>query len=185
MGGWVHVSLEIVFLENCPKIIPYWQWYIAVSYHVYCVCITLLKCASHYDLSVLFMSVMGFKENWTGSGWVRWAVSICFCFLENVTLQSPLAFYWRYVNDYAKRWMKSSTTVCRRRRRDRRLRRWRKTMLCWRVRRSLSAEDRSHDESLQHCIARLSYAVLSSLSTETNKRCYVLSSYTPNTSFYG
>ena len=119
------------------------------------------------------MSVMGLKENWIGV-WVRWVVSILFCFLENITLQSPLAFYWRYVNVYPKSWMKSSSTVCRRRRRDRRLCRWWKPMLCWRMRRSLSAEDRSHDESLQHCIARLSYAVLSSLPGGTNKRCHVM-----------
>ena len=43
---------EYFFLENNPKVL----------YHVYSVC-TSLKAVSYYDLSVLSMSVMGFKKN--------------------------------------------------------------------------------------------------------------------------
>ena len=36
---------------------------------------TLLKVVSYYDLSVLFMSVMGFQKKLDGGGLVGWALS--------------------------------------------------------------------------------------------------------------
>ena len=57
----LHVSLGF-FLENHPKI-PLNQYrYFGVVYHVYSVCITLLKVVSYHDLRVLSMSVMGFQK---------------------------------------------------------------------------------------------------------------------------
>ena len=52
-------------LENRPKIALNQYRYFGVVYHVYSVCIyrcTLLKVVSYYDLSALFMSVMGFQK---------------------------------------------------------------------------------------------------------------------------
>ena len=55
--------------KNNRKIVPKLSYsstdILGVVYHMYSVCIycTLLKVVSHYDLSVLFMSVMGFKKH--------------------------------------------------------------------------------------------------------------------------
>ena len=55
MGGWVQVSLEIIFLENRPKIVLYTTTDILCLY-------TFSKVVSHYDLSVQSMSVMNFQQ---------------------------------------------------------------------------------------------------------------------------
>ena len=44
VGGWVQVSLGIfIFLENYPKIARNQYWYFGVVYHLYSVCIYIVK----------------------------------------------------------------------------------------------------------------------------------------------
>ena len=56
VGRWVQVSFGIFFVENHPKI--------ALCLHA------LLKVVGYYDLSVLWMSVMGFPKKSLDGGWV-------------------------------------------------------------------------------------------------------------------
>ncbi len=87
VGGWVQVSLGFLFLENHPKI-PLNQYrYFGVVYHVYSVCITLLKVVSYHDLRVLSMSVMGFQKKVLMIGELY--PSFFWDFLNFFTLQSP------------------------------------------------------------------------------------------------
>ena len=70
MGPPSRSHSEFFFLENHPKI-PLNQ------YHVCSVCIHIVKVVSYYDLSVLSMSVMGFKKKvWRAGGWVGGVSSI-------------------------------------------------------------------------------------------------------------
>ena len=64
-------------VENHPKIPEPLIFWSILSVH------TLLKVVSYYDLSVLFMSVMGFqKKVWMGVGGWGELYPICFGFLE-------------------------------------------------------------------------------------------------------
>ena len=71
MGGWVQVSLEICFVgkssqnSSKPELI-FWRS-IPCAFCLYNY--TLLKVVSYYYLSVLSISVMGFKS-FDGGGWV-------------------------------------------------------------------------------------------------------------------
>ena len=72
MGGCVQVSIGRRFFgnlsQNSPKLVLIFS--ASKAYRAYFVD-KLLKVVSHYDLSVLFMSVMGFKKNpkvWMGMG---------------------------------------------------------------------------------------------------------------------
>ena len=59
-----------VCVENRPKIALNQYIYFRVVYHVYSVCITLLKVVSYDDLNIMSMSVMGFQKKLDGSGCV-------------------------------------------------------------------------------------------------------------------
>ena len=63
-------ALSEFFLENRPNIALNQYRYFLVVYHVYSVCIYIAKSFGYYDLSVLPMSVMGFKKSFDGGGWV-------------------------------------------------------------------------------------------------------------------
>ena len=69
VGGWVQVSLGILFAgkssPNSPKLV-FWSSIPCVFclYKLY----TLLKAVGYYDLSVLSMSVMGFKKKSVDGG---------------------------------------------------------------------------------------------------------------------
>ena len=79
--GLAHPGLTLKFflwIIN-PKITLNQYRYFGVGYNVYSVCIivyTLLKVVNYYDLSVLFMSVMGFKTKSLDEGWVGGMSSI-------------------------------------------------------------------------------------------------------------
>ena len=45
-------------------------------------CLPLLKVVGYYDLSVLFMSVMGFQKICLAGGWVGELYPSCFVFLN-------------------------------------------------------------------------------------------------------
>ena len=61
MGGWVQVSLgQRKLLENRPKI-PAQMFWSSIPC-VFCL-YRLSKVVNYYDLSVLSMSVVGFKKN--------------------------------------------------------------------------------------------------------------------------
>ena len=70
------------------------QWAIFTFTHAYTFCLyTLIKVVSYYDLSVLSMSVMGFKKKvWMGGGWVRSIQVFLEIFLIFLILQSPLGY---------------------------------------------------------------------------------------------
>ena len=58
--------------ENRPKIVLYWYYsyveVVSIPYFVYIH--TLLEVVSHYDLSILSMSVMGFQKSFWHIWWV-------------------------------------------------------------------------------------------------------------------
>ena len=72
--------------------LPTGSTYPVLPYHVYFVFITLLKDVSHYDVSVLFMSVMGSKKRLDtgvcGCHWVGGVSTIQFCLGFCFALQS-------------------------------------------------------------------------------------------------
>ena len=70
----VQVSLGIFFVENLPKIALNQYTYFGVVYHMYSVCIYIVK--SYYDLSVLSMSVIGFQKKFGWGGWLGGVSSI-------------------------------------------------------------------------------------------------------------
>ena len=86
-GGWVKVSLGNNFLcgkssQNSPKPVLICWSTIPCEFCLY------THCVSYYDLSVLSMSVMGFKKKKFGWGKVGGVRSIQFL-LDFLTLQSP------------------------------------------------------------------------------------------------
>ena len=88
VGGWVQVSLGILFCEkssqNSPKpVLIFWS---SIP-RVFCL-YTLLKVVSYYDLKVLSMPVMGFhKKKSLDGGWVDGVSPKRFFFGICLTLQ--------------------------------------------------------------------------------------------------
>ena len=93
MGGWVQVSFGFFCgksSQNTSKQVQiFWS---SIIPYVFCLYI-LLKVVRYYDLSVLSMSVMGFKKKkfvWRVDGWGQLYPSLFGISGILLTLQSPL-----------------------------------------------------------------------------------------------
>ena len=62
VGGWVHISSKTIELENRPKTKFYIDILRATMLVCNFFCMYIIKCVSHYDLSVLSTSVMSFQQ---------------------------------------------------------------------------------------------------------------------------
>ena len=90
VGGWVQVSLE----KKC-KSVPKQSYTSSDILGLYVMCIfyvyTLLKAISHYDLSVLSMSVMSLQKESLDRGVSGWCELYPVVFLGFVLLRKPLS----------------------------------------------------------------------------------------------